>query len=41
MSSKTNKQRALLGEKTLRAFYKLIQTAKIHENSNQLLIKAC
>jgi HD-GYP domain-containing protein (c-di-GMP phosphodiesterase class II) len=39
MSSKTNKQRALLGEKTLGAFHKLIQTAKIHENNNQLLIK--
>jgi HD-GYP domain-containing protein (c-di-GMP phosphodiesterase class II) len=39
MSSKTNKQRALLGEKTLGAFHKLIQTAKIHQNNNQLLIK--
>ena len=39
MSSKTNKQRALLGEKTLGAFHKLVQTAKIHENNNQLLIK--
>jgi HD-GYP domain-containing protein (c-di-GMP phosphodiesterase class II) len=39
MSSKTNRQRALLGEKTLGAFHKLIQTAKIHQNNNQLLIK--
>jgi HD-GYP domain-containing protein (c-di-GMP phosphodiesterase class II) len=39
MSSKTNKQRALLGEKTLGTLHKLIQTAKIHQNNNQLLIK--
>ena len=39
MSTKINQQRALLGEKTLRCFHKLLQTVKIHENSNQLLIK--
>jgi HD-GYP domain-containing protein (c-di-GMP phosphodiesterase class II) len=32
-------QRAQLGEKTLRSFHKLIQTSKIHENNNELLIK--
>jgi hypothetical protein len=39
VSTKINQQRALLGEKTLRCFHKLLQTVKIHENSNQLLIK--
>ena len=39
MSSKTTEKSALLGEKTLRAFHKLIQTARIHQGSNQLLIK--
>lgn len=32
-------QTAQLGEKTLRSFYKVIQTSKIYENNNQLLIK--
>ena len=32
-------QKAQLGEKTLGSFHKLIQTSKIHENTNQLLIK--
>ena len=32
-------QTAQLAEKTLRSFYKLIQTSKIHKNSNHLLIK--
>lgn len=39
MSAKINQQRALLGEKSLRCLHKLLQTAKIHENSNQLLLK--
>ena len=38
MSNKTLETPALMGEKTLRAFHKLIQTARIHEESNQLLI---
>lgn len=32
-------QRAQLGEKTLRSFHQLIQTSKIHDNNNELLIK--
>jgi HD-GYP domain-containing protein (c-di-GMP phosphodiesterase class II) len=34
-----NKNRAPLAEKTLRYFHKLIQTSKIHESNNELLIK--
>jgi HD-GYP domain-containing protein (c-di-GMP phosphodiesterase class II) len=32
-------KRAPLAEKMLRSFHKLIQTSKIHENNNELLIK--
>ena len=32
-------KQSLLGEETLRTFHKLIQTARIHQDSNQLLIK--
>jgi HD-GYP domain-containing protein (c-di-GMP phosphodiesterase class II) len=39
MSSNHNEKQDLLGEETLRTFHKLIQTARIHQDSNQLLVK--
>ena len=39
MSSNDIEKQALLGEETLRTFHKLIQTTRIHQDSNQLLIK--
>ena len=39
MSTQINQQSEHLGEKTLRCFHKLLQTARIHDESNQLLIR--